>query len=170
MIRTVGTILLLTASISLGFGAAGGLKARVQDLKMLIHSLEIMERELEAHLTPLPQLLEMASNSTKKNVKEFYSLCKSGLDRQNGHSFCGIWSNAAEAAQLRILEQDLQLLVELGSVLGRYDAAGQCCALMETREKLTFALTEAEIQKNRLGNVYTTLGIASGAILSIVLW
>jgi len=170
MIHTVGAILLLTASISLGFGAAEGLKVRVRELKLLINSLEIMERELKAHLTPLPQLLEMASSTAKQSVKEFYFLCKSGLDKQNGRSFCSLWCDAAEAAQLRISEQDLQVLMELGAVLGRYDAVGQCRALMETREKLSSALSEAEIQKNKMGSVYTTLGIASGAILSIVLW
>lgn len=168
--RIAGAIMLLAASVMLGLGAAGILNARVRELEMLITSLEVMERELRMHLTPLPDLLRLTSSAVKGSVKEFYLLCIFGLERKKDRTFRSLWSESAEAAQLSVSKQDLCILEELGSVLGRYDAASQCSAICATREKLIQAFEEAKERKGKMGGVYTMLGVAAGGILSIVLW
>lgn len=169
MVRIVGAGMLLGASAALGFGAAGALKARVRELELLVLSLELMERELSARLLPLSELMSRAAQGVSGNVKSFYLLCEQGLERQRERSFSQIWQEAAEAAQLRIAEEDRQLLDSLGGVLGRYDCASQCGALAETRERLMGVLQEARTQRDELGRVYRTLGVAAGALLSIIL-
>ena len=153
----------------LGFGAAGELKARVRDLEMLAVSLEFMERELKACIPPLSQLLQRTSQVTAGDVKSFYLLCVSGMDRQKEQPFSQLWCKAAEAALLHMNAQDLQILCDVGTVLGRYDVASQCSALAEARGRLTGALKDARGQKNNLGRVYSTLGVTAGALLSIIL-
>ena len=170
MIRVAGVVFLLGASAAIGFGTAEGLKLRVRELEMLISSLELMELELKTHLTPLPQLLRLGAKTTEKHVKQFYLLCTDGIDAKEDKSFFELWRAAAETIPFRLSEEDLRIMVELGGILGRYDAASQCNALVETRRKLFLALEDAKKQKEKLGNVYSTLGVAIGAILGIVLW
>lgn len=169
MVRIVGAGLLLIASAALGFGAAGELNARVRSLEMLILSFEFMERELNAHFTPISELLERTSQVLKGDVKSFYLLCISGLDKQTEQPFSVVWGEAAEAAQLRITEAELEILAEIGAVLGRYDAATQSHALNKAQERLAVRLGEAREQMRTQGKLYRTLGITSGALLSILL-
>ena len=167
--RIIGAVLLLSASALLGFSASGELKARVRDLELLIVSFEFMERELNAHLPPLLELLRRASQVTSGYVKSFYLLTVLGMDRQTEQSFPELWKEAAEASQMHITDHDLRIVCDVGLVLGRFDSVSQCSALTEAKGRLSLALKDAKEQKNNMGRVYSTLGIASGALLSIIL-
>lgn len=169
MVRIIGAVLLLSTSSMLGFSASRELKERVRDLEMMVVSFEFMERELKARLPPLQELLRLTSCVTTGCVKLFYLLVISRMDRQQERPFSQLWREAAEAAQLHITDHDLQILCDAGNVLGRYDAVSQCSALEEMRARLLIALKDAREQKNNMGRVYSTLGIASGALLSIIL-
>ena len=102
-------------------------------------------------------------------VKEFYLLCLSGLERRSEIPFSQIWREAAESVPFHLDEHELSQLEDLGNILGRYDAASQCAALCETRERLSRLLEKAREQKEKMGRVYGTMGLASGALLVIVL-
>jgi len=169
MLRLVGAAMLLTASAALGFGAAGTLNARVYELENLILSLKTMEWELADRLAPLPELLRRSSSCISGVVKDFYLLCISGLEHRREAPFSQIWQEAAESIPFHLDEHELSQLENLGSTLGRYDVTSQCAALRETREKLNVLLEKAREQKERMGRVYGTMGLASGALLVIVL-
>ena len=169
MLRLVGAAMLLTASATLGFSAAGALNARVHELESLILSLKTMEWELSDRLTPLPELLRRVTTCTNGTVKELYLLCISGLERRREVPFLRIWREAIQCVPFHLEEQELAQLESLGAVLGRYDAASQCAALRESRVKLNELLKSAREQKEKLGRVYSTMGLASGALLVIVL-
>ena len=66
-------------------------------------------------------------------------------------------------------ERESQILLELGEVLGRYDVEGQSGALRNSVLELGRCLAGAEEEQRRLGRVYTTLGLGSGAMLVILL-
>ena len=169
MLRLVGAAMLLTASAALGFGAASTLNARVHELEGLILSMKTMEWELADRLTPLPDLLRRATVCMGGVVKDFYLLCLSGLERRKETPFLRIWCEAVRCAPFHLEGQELAELENLGSVLGRYDAASQCAALRESRERLNVLLAGAREQKEKMGRVYGTMGLASGALLAIVL-
>lgn len=169
MLRLVGAAMLLSASAALGFGAAGRLKSRVYQLEELILSLKTMEWELSDRLTPLPELLRRTSACMAGIVKEFYLLCLDGLERRREVPFSQIWREAADGVPFCLEEHELIHLENLGSILGRYDAASQCAALRETREQLDQLLNQAREQARSAGRVYKTMGVASGALLAVVL-
>lgn len=169
MLRMIGAGLLLAAAAAMGFGAAGELKTHVRELEQLILSLESMERELTNRLTPLPELLRRTAEGSGGRVGEFYALCAQALARQEERPFAQLWRQAMEAAGLRLEEDELGTLAELGNVLGRYDAASQSRALEEARARMGQALVRAKEQQSRLGKVYGTLGVTAGAFLVIVL-
>ena len=169
MLRLAGAAMLLTASAALGFGAAGTLRARVNELEGLILSLKTMEWELSDRLTPLPELIRRSIACMNGVVKDFYLLCLYGLENRKEILFSSIWREAAESVPFHLDEHELSQLVDVGNILGRYDAASQCAALRESRARLNELLDHARGQKERLGRVYSTMGLTSGALLVIVL-
>lgn len=169
MLRVIGAGLLLTASSTLGFSAASELRAHVRELEQFIASFELMERELNGRLTPLPELLRLVCGSTKDDVKSFYLLCSSSWERKRDRPFSALWRASLAAAQLRLRDEELLIIESLGEVLGRYDGESQCRAVRETVEKLKESLADAKERQARLGRVYGALGMTAGAFLIIIL-
>jgi len=169
MIRLAGCIMLLASSTALGFGAANSMKERIKELDSMILSIRAMELELAARRTPLPELLKRAGHCASGRINLFYNLCESRLGKSEGVIFSEIWKAAAETVELHIKEQETMLFLEVGNILGRYDAGSQCAALQTAREQFAGFAENAKEQYSRMGRVYSTLGIAAGALLMIVL-
>ena len=169
MIRMVGAVLLAAGSCALGLSAVGHLEGRVRDLRDLVAGLEVMERELAWRLPPLPELLERAAQATGGHAAQFFRLCAQGAGHLNGRAFRQVWTQGEEASGLRLEGTDRLLLEQLGAVLGRYDGDSQRQALAGAGERLEQQRLQAQAQRQRLGRVYGTLGIAAGALLIILL-
>ena len=85
-------------------------------------------------------------------------------------TFRQLWREALDGEpDLLLDERESQILLELGEVLGRYDVEGQSGALRNSVLELGRCLAGAEEEQRRLGRVYTTLGLGSGAMLVILL-
>lgn len=170
MTKVTGALLLLCACGGLGLGAVYGLRERVNQLRGFLMALEEMERELRCRLTPMPQLLKALGERLEGPVGGFFALCAGGLDRLSGRPFAQLWQDALEASGLTLEEEDLRVLRELGSSLGRYDGKSQRMALEQARDRLEENLAQAVERRERLGRVYGALSLAAGAFLIIVLF
>ena len=169
MIRLVGAALLTAGSSLLGLCAVRQLDDRVRDLRQLIIGLEAIVREMDYHLAPLPELLERAAAETGDRVSQFFALCARGASHLNGRTCQMVWCQAAEAGQLRLDQSDMDLLEQLGSVLGRYDGKSQSQALAAAAARFEERYKEAVEQRRRQGKVYGVLGMTAGAFLMILL-
>lgn len=168
MIRLLGAALLAAGACALGFSAVGHLEGRVKDLRELVAGLEVMERELAWSLLPLPELLGRAAQATGGRTRQFFQLCSQGADHLNGRTFRQVWLQGEEASGLRLEGTDRLLLEQLGGVLGRYDGDSQRRALATAVGRLEQQRLQAQSQRQRLGRVYGTLGMAAGALLVIL--
>ena len=169
MIRLMGAVLLAGGAALLGVSAARRTKSRVRDLRMLAEGLRAMLRELSYRMAPLAELLHGAKAQTGERVQLFFSLCAQGAEHLNGRSFQSVWEQAAEASQMCLEREDWQCLNSLGHVLGRYDCESQCQALEASLSRLEERGKEAEEQSQKLGKLYSVLGLTAGAFLSILL-
>lgn len=169
MIRLMGAILLAVGAVLLGVSAARCTKSRVRDLQMLAEGLRAILRELSYRLAPLPELLCSAKEQTGERVQLFFSLCAQGAEHLNGRSFQTVWAQAAEASQMCLEWEDWQCLESLGHVLGRYDCENQRRALDVSLNRLEERCREAAEQSQRLGKLYSALGVTAGAFLIILL-
>ena len=70
---------------------------------------------------------------------------------------------------MRLEQEDMDLLEQLGSVLGRYDRDSQRQALEIAGARLESQRAAAAAQKVRLGRVYGVLGLTAGLFLVILL-
>lgn len=169
MMRLIGAALLTGGSALLGICAVRHLNSRVDHLRQLITGLEVVIREMDHCLAPLPELLAQAAKQTDRNVSVFFDLCAQGAEHLNGRSFQTVWNQAIEAGQLRLEHADLSLLEQLGGILGRYDGESQRKALQTTVDRLEEQRAEAASQSSRLGRVYSVLSLTAGAFLLILL-
>jgi len=166
MIRLIGAVLLAGGSSALGFGAVRHLEGRVRDLRELVAGLEVMERELGWRMASLPELLERAALGCGERAARFFHLCAQGASHLNGRTFRQVW---LQASGLVLEPVDRLLLEQLGAVLGRYDAVSQRQALTAAVGRLEEQRLQAQRERQRLGRVYGTLGVAAGALLVILL-
>lgn len=169
MIRMVGAALLTGGSAAIGFGAVRHLEGRVCDLRELITGFEVMRRELDWRMAPLPELLSLAGEESRGRPSVFFSLCARGSGQLNGRSFQQVWLQGMEAAQMRLEEADYVVVERLGGVLGRYDGDNQRQALDQVLARLEEQRKQAVDQRARLGKVYGTLGVTAGVFLMILL-
>lgn len=170
MIRWIGALLLMAGAAGLGLGAAAQLRTRVASLRSLVGALGQLERELTFRLTPMPELMERLARQSQGPAAYLFAHCRDHLWELGEKSFGQLWREALDGEpDLLLDERESQILLELGEVLGRYDVEGQSGALRNSVLELGRCLAGAEEEQRRLGRVYTTLGLGSGAMLVILL-
>ena len=136
-------------------------KSLTEDLEIALYDIDAARLE-ESYL--VIDLLNKKYNEGKARIGRYL-----GVEQRRELPFSRIWHEAAESAAFHLSEQELSQLDHLGNVLGRYDAASQCAALRETRERLNRLLEDAQAQTKSAGRIYKTMGVASGALLAVVL-
>ena len=169
MIRIIGAGCLAAGAVLLSTCAVRYLRQRVCDLAQLLRGLEVIRRELDYRLAPLPELLKEAAEQSEGRPALLFRLCANGAEHLNGRTFYTVWSQALEASQLSLEQADLSILNQLGGVLGRYDGENQRQALESVLEKLEEQHREARERKNKMGKVYGVLGLTTGAFILILL-
>ena len=170
MLRLAGVVLLMAGAAGLGLGAAGQLRRRVESLRTLTGALEQAERELSFRLTPMPELMERLARQAGEPARFLFAHCRDHLWELGEKSFGELWREALEGeSDLLLGDREREVLSGLGDVLGRYDAAGQREALQAAGAELERCLRRAEEDRDRLGRVYTALGLGSGAMLVLIL-
>ena len=168
MIRLLGAVLLAAGCALLGFRAAAELGGRTRGLGALLSGLEMMERELMFNAMPLPQLMEQLAGRTQEPARSLFRRCGQELEGPDREPLSEIWARAVDACP-QLGEQGTQILLPVGQVLGRYEAAQQQQGLRRAQEELKDLLARAEEERGRMGRVYRALGLSGGAFLVILL-
>lgn len=167
--RIVGASLLLAGGVGLGISAVGRLNRRVTTLQSLTEALELMERELDFRLPPMRELILETSRRSAEPAAGFLRTCAKGMDELEGQLLSGLWQRAALMKLPALKKCDLETLLSVGAVLGRYDAESQRSVISAARERLAGFLADAVEDRRRQGRVYGTLGAAAGIFLVILL-
>lgn len=164
-VRLLGALLVTLAGLGAGGEAARRMKRRGQSLEELAFALGLLAFELESFCRPLPELCCRLSGETKGAAGTLFAgLCRAmAADKNAGFSAC--WQEAL--APLGAAEREL--LLPLGSVLGRYGADEQRQALLLCRRRLEEMAAEARETYRRSGRVCVGLGAALGAGLSLMM-
>ena len=91
-------------------------------------------------------------------------LAGEGLERLGEYSFAEIWTDALAACEGGLDREDLALLRDLGTVLGRWDGEAQCRAIAAVRSGLEENAANAILIKpNQIGTLSETLDAVSMA-------
>ena len=168
VIKLCGVIMLLFGGVWFGLSAKRTLGMRVRTLRSLIECLELIEWELTTNMPPMEHLLCEIAGQASAPAARFFSDCAKGLDR-NDQTMAEIWRAAAEETLKPLKAEDLEVLLPVGAVLGRYDVDSQINSVKAARDRLANNLMDSINEKRRLGRLYSTLGAAAGLFFAIVL-
>lgn len=167
--KLIGVLLILSGSLGIGVSAIRRLDGRVTALRALTAALDILEHELEICLPSMPQWLSSTANRSAEPASSFFRVCVEELNLQQGMPLSEIWRTAAKRELSVLKSQDIETMMSVGLVLGRYDAESQKSSISAARTQMAALMEAAVEERNKCGKVYGTLGAAVGIFLVIVL-
>lgn len=167
--KLIGVVLILSGSFGIGFSAIQRLAGRVTALRALTAALDVLEHELEFCLPSMPEWLENTASRSSEPASSFLRTCNEKLNIQDGMTLSEAWRTAAEK-ELSVLKPcDIETMMSVGLVLGRYDAESQRSTISAARIQLAAQLEAALEERSRCGKVYGALSAAVGFFLIIIL-
>lgn len=168
MLRLIGAGAIVICCTLLGINAGGRSRQRVRALSGLISSLEIMKSEICSGLTPLPELIGMLAGQCAPPAAELYVKCSELMGKRR--SFRDAWRRSlAECGELCLLDEEEQVLLELGNTLGRYEAEQQRPALEHAQKRLELFLSIEEREQAEKKRISAALGAGAGIMLALLL-
>lgn len=170
MIKAVGALMIICGTAAWGMRSVSKMKNRVLTLRSLIASLDIMRDEICVNLTPLPKVMELAGKTSPKPASRFYKSVASKTGDIPQQGFFGIWMQSLdESIGADLADEERDILIRLGSGLGKYDFESQGRVIMTARKNLERIESMAEKEKNANSKLHAFLGVAAGLMAVVVL-
>lgn len=166
-LKLIGAVCIIAACGGVGFSMAAAHRREEQALRQLIRALDYMGRELQYHLTPLPELCRHAAAECGGCIRQVLLALAAELESQVAPdvSTC---MNAAIAKIPRIPQRLRGELARFGSSLGRFDLQGQLDGLEAARQQFRRDLENLSKNRDVRLRSYQTLGLCAGSALAIL--
>lgn len=167
-LKLIGIFLIVGGCGSCGFAMAGEYRRLEACFRQTVSALEIIQCEIQYRLTPVPEVCRILTRACTGPVGAFFE----ELGRELALPDAGELYVCAGAAASRV--GDLppscrQVLLDLCSMLGRYDVEGQLVAIVAAKEACTRNLEEITAGQADRMKSYKALGLCGGAALAILL-
>ena len=137
-------------------------------LRRLVSALDLMECELQYHLTPLPELCQLSAKESRGCVRSVLLILSEELEAQIAPDVESCMRSALTRVP-DIPSGTRRALSELGTTLGRFDLAGQLKGLETVRGECRRELEQMNVNKDVRLRSYQTLGFCAGAAVAILL-
>ena len=159
MLKIFGACLLTLGGMLLGCGGVSTLRGELKRLRGLSSALGIMEGELAVLASPLPDVF------AKLRAEPFFAMLSAGFGTVPTEQ---LWRRAAAALDLD--GQCSAALADLGTVIGRYDAARQAGEIAAVRQRLDARAAALECEISERWRRLPGLGAAIGAMVAVLLF
>ena len=168
MLKWMGALLVVTATGAAGLGAIQTSAQRIRILSGLIAALDLCQAELTFKLTALPDVMAQLARKSAVAVRPFFSAVEKACARLGEDSFGCLWQQCVQTMNATWQRPELDIMEELGYVLGRYDTDGQSRAIAYARSRLEALRDRAESDHRQQGRMYGALGLVSGLAVVIL--
>lgn len=171
MIKLFGTFLLLIMSALTGTFAAEGLKARLNELKLLRLCLESLRLMIRYEALEVSEIARRLSEDSTLSGLAFITALKKYTDEacENGDmSFGEAWDRALSENKGNLSDEDISLASRAGNILGSCDCDGQLSALSLLCEEADKLIQDAKEQYIAKGKLYRALGAIAGAVIAVI--
>ncbi len=168
--RIAGSLLIAVACLIYCLRFVRQSRRRLRELDSAARLLSMMSAELEARLTPLPELTRRLQDSAQEPAKGFLNTLSKELTALGEKSFSDIWRDSALDSFPMLEADELAALTQLGCCLGRYEIASQLAALELCAGTLRgkAALCRTELPERR--RLHLGLACSAAALLVVVLY
>lgn len=141
----------------------------VQDLSSLCLLLELMQGELEAKASPLPELFDYLEPYATAGSAHLVQQMKRKLPDLGNVTFSQIWESCVKESFSTMDKPLLRELLSLGAVLGRYDTTRQCEAIRTCLAAVRARLEEAVKNRPQRYKLLLGLPMTAGTLLILLL-
>lgn len=168
--KLVGAALVVLAGTCLGVAGALRLRQRPLDLDRLAGALDVLSTEIGHGLVPLPAALERAAAATRGSTGRVFAVAAREVGA--GMQVADAWTKAVKDAlpYTALTRSDADILMSLGSVLGRSLRDDQLRHVALARDRLAGACREARDEAHRGEKLRVYLGLLGAVALVLVLW
>lgn len=162
--------LVVFASSATGFAVARNYRERPRHLRALQSALLGLATEIAYGATPLPEAFARLGETTPTPVAGCFRAAAAAL-RQAGVTAEEAWRQGLQRLQSEsaLLQTDLDILNQLGGLLGLSDRLDQERHLQLAVQQLSRAEVKAEEARSSNERMWRYLGVLSGILLVIVL-
>lgn len=166
MLKIVGSIMIITSSVMVGMHFKNGLASRVKSLEGFIYLLDFISREIGINLTEIPDIFLDFKGRSISNLNHFIRALNDKI-ASDDESFTFKWINSIDEYKddLGLMDEDIRVLNQLGSVFGRYTATEQLKSIKYAKKSLEYNLKTSKAELMQKGNVYKVTSVCIGIIL-----
>jgi stage III sporulation protein AB len=171
MFKLIGSVLIITASTTVGFMLAEGLRKRSLQLKEFQRSILQLENEIMYTFTALPEACQRVSEKSKEPISHIFEKIAFKLLNNECDSvylaFCQVIEN--ERKTLFLNKDDINIILDLAKALGDSDIEGHKKVFQLAGSYLRNSINDAEISLLKSTKMYKYLGFSFGAAVVILL-
>lgn len=168
MLRLIGGLCVIGGAAVAGVRLVCQRRRQLAEWERFLDACRVMERELRCREPELGPLLERLAEENTGHVRACFAACRRGMETLGQRGFSVIWRESLTGVGLSIPKTELELLLNLGEILGRYDRETQCNALLRVAEESGERLQRAREALRGQDKLYMTLSIAGGILLVVL--
>ena len=171
MIRLLGSVLVLGATLWFGAYFAAKGKYRLRELAELERAVLLLHGQIQYLSAPLAEVLESVSWKTEGVMGEIFQQAGKAMAEREKDSAEEIWAEAWQRRRnmLFLTAEDLDMVLSFGKTLGYLDKAQQEGSISLLLRYLEEALAQGKKRLEKNGRLYYGIGGLSGLLLIVTL-
>ena len=129
MLKLIGSVMIFGSCAALGLNARRELRRRVAAADAMLLALRLMENEITARRTPMPEIIDLLAKNENAVVRQIFSGVRRRMRERSGLSLSYLWCAGMRAAQADagLGREECGVLCDAANFLGRYDASERRC-------------------------------------------
>lgn len=166
MIKYIILTGILGISIYIGLLISRKYKDRVTELKEFRNSLNMLESKIKFTYEPLQEIFNQISNCLENDISLIFKNTIENMRKMNTQD---AWNKAVEESKLNLNNEDINIIKNMGKLLGKTDVEGQVSEIELTSSFIDMQIEKAEKDKEKNEKLYKTLGTVIGLAIVIIL-
>lgn len=154
IIKCISLIIILFLSSYIGIIITNKYKSRVMELKEIKKALNIFETKIKFTYAPLPEIFKEISKNLNKNIANIFEDASCYMKEKTAQS---AWIEAINNSKTSMNKEDLEIIKDLGKLLGKTDIDGQVSQIKLTDKFIDEQIETAEYECRKNAKMYKAL-------------
>ena len=165
IIKIISLLLILISSIYTGVLISQKYCNRVKELKEIKKALNMFVTKIRYTYETIPEIFRQISSKTETSISNVFLIASTNMENMQASD---AWENALKTINTSLNKDDINVLNDLGKLLGRVDLEGQISQIKLVDKFIDEQIENAEEEKKKYVKLYKSLGITIGLALVII--
>ena len=172
MLKLAGAVLIICASVGIGFSKSRELTLREKNLEEFLQVLLCLKGEIRCGNSSLLDALRDTAQRCPKTYEAFLSGVAASMESGTEESLCVIFQKCAEKSlgNLVLDKEEKRKIALLGERLGYLDREMQLRQMELYEADFQYLLCNLQKDKEEKKKLYRSLGAMGGIMLAVLFW